>query len=118
MPLVALDDISLAYGHLPLLDHASLQIDPGERIAVIGRNGSGNSTLLQVISGETPPDAGTVWRQPALAVARLVQDVPLTVDRPVAEVVAEGLATVAAANREEWRDAHHVDLILSRLELP
>jgi ATP-binding cassette subfamily F protein uup len=118
MPLVALDDVLLAYGHLPLLDHASLQIDPGERIAVIGRNGSGKSTLLQVISGETPPDAGTVWRQPALAVARLVQDVPLTVDRPVAEVVAEGLAAVAAADREEWRDAHHVDQILSRLELP
>jgi len=117
MPLVAIDGVSLAYGHLPLLDRASMQIEAGERIAVIGRNGSGKSTLLQVISGEMVPDAGTVWRQPALAVARLVQDVPLTVDRRVAEVVAEGLDAVAAADREEWRDAHHVDQILSRLEL-
>jgi ATP-binding cassette subfamily F protein uup len=118
MPLVALDDVTLAYGHLPLLDRISTQIDSGERIAVIGRNGSGKSTLLQVISGEIPPDAGSVWRQPALRVARLVQDVPLTAERPVADVVAEGLAAVSEADREEWRDEHHVDQILSRLELP
>src|SRR5262245_20361294 len=117
MPLVALDGVSLAYGHLPLLDRASMQIDAGERIAVIGRNSSGKSTLLQVMSGETLPDSGTVWRQPTLAVARLVQDVPLTVDRCVAEIVAEGLEPVAAAHREEWRNAHQVDQILSRLEL-
>ena len=54
MPLVTLDDISHAYGHLPLLEHAALQIDKGERIAIIGRNGTGKSTLLQIIGGELP----------------------------------------------------------------
>src|SRR5205809_1292891 len=115
MPLVALDGITLAYGHLPLLDRVSTQIDNGERIAVIGRNGSGKSTLLQVISGEILPDAGSVWRQPGLRVARLVQDVPLTAERPVFDVVSEGLSD--AAHLEEWRREHKVDQILSRLEL-
>jgi ABC transport system ATP-binding/permease protein len=90
-PLVSLDHVSIAYGHLPLLDDASLQIEPRERVCVIGRNGTGKSTLLQIISGDQLPDAGNVWRQPGLRIARLVQDVPLSADRPVFDVVAEGL---------------------------
>jgi ATP-binding cassette subfamily F protein uup len=117
MPLVALDHVSLAYGHLPLLDDVSLQIDPRERVAIIGRNGTGKSTLLQIISGEVPPDEGTVWHQPSLQIARLVQDIPLNAARPVADVVAEGM-TGAAAHDEDWRRQHKVDQILSRLELP
>ncbi|HET9469311.1 MAG TPA: ATP-binding cassette domain-containing protein, partial [Vicinamibacterales bacterium] len=78
MPLVALDHIKMAYGHVPLLDDASLLIEPEERVCVIGRNGTGKSTLLQIISGDVQPDAGTVWRQPALRIARLEQDVPLS----------------------------------------
>src|SRR5437764_14561476 len=117
LPLVALDHISIAYGHLPLLDDAALQIDPRERVAIIGRNGSGKSTLLQIISGDASPDNGTVWRQPALRMARLVQDVPLTATRPVFDVVAEGLHGLAGHDAEEWRRAHKVDLILSRRQL-
>jgi ATP-binding cassette subfamily F protein uup len=117
MPLVALDHLSIAFGHLPLLDDASMQIDTRERVAIIGRNGSGKSTLLQIISGDVPPDAGTLWRQPALKIARLVQDVPLTASRPVFEVVAEGLQHLAGHDAEEWRREHKVDLILSRLQL-
>ncbi len=91
MALVSLDHVSIAFGHLPLLDEASLQIEPHERVSIIGRNGSGKSVLLQIIEGDLSPDAGTVWRQPALRVARLVQDVVLSADRPVFDVVAEGL---------------------------
>ena len=57
----------IAFGHLPLLDDVSLQIEPRERVSIIGRNGTGKSTLLQIISGELHPDAGTVWRQPGAA---------------------------------------------------
>ena len=96
MPLAVLDQISIAYGHLPLVDRASLQIDAGERLALIGRNGTGKSTLLQIVEGSLPPDAGTVWRQPGARAARLVQDVPLSADRPVFDVVAEGLGDLAA----------------------
>jgi ATP-binding cassette subfamily F protein uup len=91
MPLVTLDSVSLAYGHLPLLDGVSIQIESGERVAVNGRNGAGKSTLLQILSGEIEPDAGTIWRQPGTRAARLEQDVPLSADRPVFDVVAEGL---------------------------
>ena len=62
---------------------------------MLGRNGSGKSTLLQILSGEQPPDAGTVWRQPNLRAARLDQDVPLAEHRPVFDVVAEGLGDLS-----------------------
>jgi ATP-binding cassette subfamily F protein uup len=91
MPLVSLDRIGIAFGHLPLLDHVNLQIEARERVCVIGRNGTGKSTLLQIISGEQVADAGSAWIQPGLRVARLVQDVPLSATRPVFDVVAEGL---------------------------
>src|SRR5262245_35153517 len=117
MPLIVLEDIALAFGHLPLLDGAALRIEPRERIAVIGRNGSGKSTLLKLIAGEILPDAGTVWRQPGTRAARLEQDVPLAATAPVFEVVAEGHAH-ASAEDEAWRRAHDVDLVLSRLSLP
>jgi ATP-binding cassette subfamily F protein uup len=117
MPLVSLDHISIAYGHLPLLDEAILQIDARERIAVIGRNGAGKSTLLKIVGGETAPDAGRVWRQPALSIARLEQDVPLSSTRTVFDVVAEG-HTHRLNEDEAWLREHHVDLVLSRLQLP
>ncbi len=75
MPLVTLDQVSIAFGHLPLLDKAAFQIEPGERVAVIGRNGTGKSTLLQILSGDIPPDSGAVLRQPGVRIARLVQEI-------------------------------------------
>ena len=117
MPLVTLDRVSIAYGHLPLLDEVAMQIDARERVSVIGRNGTGKSTLLKILSGELPPDSGTVWRQPSLRVARLEQDVPLSAHRSVFDVVAEG-HTHHLEEDEAWLREHHVELILSRLELP
>ena len=73
--LIHLQNISLAYGHLPLLDGAELRIEAGERIALIGRNGAGKSSLLKIVSGELPADGGTVWRAPGLRIARLDQEV-------------------------------------------
>ncbi|MEQ1870954.1 MAG: ATP-binding cassette domain-containing protein [Vicinamibacterales bacterium] len=116
MPLVSLDHLHLAFGHHPLLDDASLLIDARERIAILGRNGTGKSTLLQIISGEVQPDEGQVWRQPALKVARLVQDVPLSTARSVSDVVADGLDD-HSVHDEDWKRAHKVDQILSRLDL-
>ena len=75
MPLLSLDAVSLSFGHVPLFERADLRIEPGERIALIGRNGSGKSSLLRVLSGETPPDSGTIWRAPAVRIARLEQEV-------------------------------------------
>src|ERR1700686_1866016 len=117
MPLVSLDRVSIAYGHLPLLDEVQLQVDPRERVSVIGRNGTGKSTLLKILSGEIPPDSGTVWRQPSLRIARLEQDVPLSAHRSVFDVVAEG-HTHHLEEDEAWLREHHVDVVLSRLSLP
>jgi ATP-binding cassette subfamily F protein uup len=116
MSLVSLDGVAVAYGHLPLLNDVSLRIEPGERIAVIGRNGTGKSTLLKVLSGEAAPDSGSVWRQPGVRLARLEQDVPLSANRPVFDVVADG-HTHHSAEDEQWRRDHDVDLVLSRLHL-
>ncbi|PYR28668.1 MAG: ABC transporter ATP-binding protein [Acidobacteria bacterium] len=123
MALVSLDRVSIAYGHLPLLLDVALQIEARERVSVIGRNGTGKSTLLQIISGEQPPDEGSVWRQPGLRIARLVQDVPLSTDRTVFEVVAEELGSsagheAAPPHVPSVDSAHQVDRVLSRLKLP
>jgi ATP-binding cassette subfamily F protein uup len=117
VPLLTLDHISHAFGHLPLLDDLSLQLDPRERVSIIGRNGAGKSTLLRIISGEVAPDSGSTWRAPAVRVARLEQDVPLTSTQSVFAVVAEGLAGLSVHDAEDWRREHKVDLVLSRLDL-
>ena len=116
MPLVGLDRVSHAYGHLPLLDEASVQIEQGERICVIGRNGTGKSTLLQIVSGELLPDTGSVWRQAGLRIGRLAQDAAPQDARPVSEVVSEGLG--AQGLEEDWQRDQRVAVVLSRLELP
>ena len=116
MSLVALDRVSVAFGHLPLVDEIAFQVDAGERIAVIGRNGSGKSTLLQILSGDLQPDSGLVLRQPGVRVARLEQDVPLSTDRPVAAVVGDGLGPLDA--HDEWQRHHQADMVMSRLSLP
>ncbi len=95
MPLVSLSRVSTSFGHLPLLDEADLQVEAGERLAVIGRNGAGKSTLLRILAGDLAPDAGQVWRAPDLQSARLDQDVPLVSDRRVFDVVADGLGRQA-----------------------
>jgi ATP-binding cassette subfamily F protein uup len=114
-PLLTLDQISLAYGYLPLFENASLRIDAGERIALIGRNGSGKSSLLKVVEGGLAPDAGSVWRAPGLRVSRLAQEVPDQVTRTVREELIAGLP--ARTDTDAWTE-HAVDQVISRLSLP
>ena len=99
MPVITLDSVALAFGHLPLFEAADLRIEPGERIALIGRNGTGKSSLLKVISGEIPPDGGTIWRSPGVRIARLEQDVPGSGDRSVFDEVASGLGELGVTRR-------------------
>ena len=108
MPLLTLQSVSLAYGHVPLLEEANLQIDPGERLALIGRNGAGKSSLLRVISGETPADSGAIWREPSLRISRLDQDVPAAGGRTVFEEVAAGLGGLGALVADYHRAAVRV----------
>jgi ABC transport system ATP-binding/permease protein len=115
MPLVTLDKITMAYGHLPLLLEASLRIESRERICVIGRNGTGKSTLLQIVSGSLVPPSGTVWHEPGLRIGRLAQDALVADDRRTFDVVAEGVAGTAG---DSWRAEQQVEMALSRLQIP
>ena len=91
MPLLQLSAVSLAYGHVPLLDRVDLVIEPGRRIGLIGRNGTGKSSMLRIISGEAKPDDGTVWRTPGLKLASVPQEPRFASGQTVFEAVAEGL---------------------------
>ena len=66
MALFNLNDLSHAFGGAPVLDHVNFQVDPGERVCLVGRNGAGKSTLMRIIAGEMAPDSGAVSRQPHL----------------------------------------------------
>ena len=95
MALITVDQVSISFGSLPLLDRVGLQIEANERVCLIGRNGTGKSTLLQIINGDLAPDSGSVWKQPGVQVARLAQDATFFADRPVFDVVAEGLGNLS-----------------------
>ena len=115
MPLVTLDKVTMAYGHLPLLHEASVRIESRERVCVIGRNGTGKSTLLQIVSGSVAPQSGTVWHEPGLRIGRLAQDALAADDRRTFDIVAEGLEDRGG---DRWRAEQQVEMALSRLEIP
>jgi ATP-binding cassette subfamily F protein uup len=90
--LLRLDKISLAFGSRPLLDQVSLDLDEGERIALVGRNGEGKSSLLRLLLRQIEPDSGAVWLRPGARVAHLAQDITALTNQSVSEVVTGGLA--------------------------
>jgi ABC transport system ATP-binding/permease protein len=115
MALFSLRGVSLSFGGPRLLDQVDWQVERGERVCLLGRNGEGKSTLLRLIRGELESDDGQVIRQQGLHVARLPQEVPEGRGLTVAGVVAEGLPDAP----EDHHDApdHRVDAILSRMAL-
>jgi ABC transport system ATP-binding/permease protein len=94
MPFITLDNASLAFGHHALLDHAAFQLDAGERVGLIGRNGAGKSSLLKAIAGTIKLDDGTVWRASNARIVYVPQEPELDTTHTVFEAVAEGLGTL------------------------
>lgn len=94
MPLIQLDQISLAFGHVPLLDHADLVIETGERVGLIGRNGTGKSSLLKIIAGQLNADDGKLWLAPSMIMGYVAQEPQFTDSHTIYEAVAEGLGAV------------------------
>ena len=95
MPLLTLENACLAFGHVDLLDQAAFQLDAGERVALIGRNGSGKSSLLRAIAGQASLDDGVLWSEPGLRVAYVPQEPDFNLHQDVFSAVAEGLGEVA-----------------------
>src|ERR1700722_18950464 len=98
--LLRLDKVSLAYGSRPLLDQVSLQLDEGERVGLVGRNGEGKSSLLRLVRHEAEPDAGSLWVRPGAKVAHLAQDIATLTGETVAQIVTGGLPQQGAALAE------------------
>ena len=92
MPLLRLNKVSLAFGHRALLDSIDLEIQRGERVCLVGRNGEGKSSLMRILSGEVVPDDGEVWIRPGMRVAYLAQEVGMDSNDTVFDVVAAGLS--------------------------
>ena len=120
MPLITLRDIHVRFRGPPLLEGISTQIEPGQRIGLLGRNGAGKTTLMRMIAGQFEPDSGQAIRDPDAKVAWLRQDVPGDLAGPIRDVVAAGLPAgtcTAPEHDADWRRGHAVDQILSRMTL-
>src|SRR5680860_171378 len=146
MPMLTLDELSLEIGDQPLLRQASLVIETGERVCLIGRNGAGKSTLLRLITGEQQPDAGDIRHSVDLRISQLAQALPDELKLTAKAYVSGGLAHLAGLieqyhdqsqqhmNRAGLREIEHlqrridaeggwdlerrVETVLTELEIP
>jgi len=116
MPLIRIDKASLAFGTRPLLTEVELNIEPGERIGLVGLNGAGKSTLMKVINKEVALDGGDLWIDPSCRIAQLPQALPAADERRVWDVVAEGLQEIVDLRREYDEVASQDEISMSKLE--
>ena len=138
MALLTLSNAHLAFGHVALLDGAALSVESGERIGLIGRNGTGKSSLLKILAGLEKPDDGLLQLQQGLRIAYVPQEPQFVATHTVFDVVSEGLAEVrrlreryeahaegddldalqtAIEARDGWTWEQRVDETLARLHL-
>ena len=137
MALLTLLDAQLAFGHVPLLDHADFALEAGERVGLIGRNGAGKSSLLRILGGLESADDGQLQAQQSLRVAFVAQEPELADDATVFDAVAQSLAPLRALMdsyaagqgdldalqerieaQDGWTWRQRVDETLQRLRLP
>ncbi|MDP1558864.1 MAG: ATP-binding cassette domain-containing protein [Nitrosomonas sp.] len=123
MPLIILEKACLAFGHHALLNQAELQLDPGERIGLIGRNGGGKSSLLRVLAGEIKLDDGKLWRASNLKLAYVSQEPVLGADNTVFQEISNGLGGISqilfdyhAVSHALSEGKEDTDALLTRLQ--
>jgi ATP-binding cassette subfamily F protein uup len=142
--LLRLEQLQLAYGTQVLLDRADLTVERGERLALVGRNGTGKSTLLKLVAGDIQADDGSIWRAPGLKIGVLAQELPDSSGMTIFDMVAQGLPEAGELlseyqhlindpdpdmNRmatlqtrleaiDGWSFHQQIDVVLTRLGLP
>jgi len=142
--LLRLEQLQLAYGTQVLLDRADLTVERGERLALVGRNGTGKSTLLKLVAGDIQADDGSIWRAPGLKIGVLAQELPDSSGMTIFDMVAQGLPEAGELlseyqhlindpdpdmNRmatlqtrleaiDGWSFHQRIDVVLTRLGLP
>jgi ATP-binding cassette subfamily F protein uup len=108
MSIIRLRNISVSFGGPAILQNISLSIDVGERVCLLGRNGTGKSTLMKVIAGDILPDSGEIERQQGLVTAKLDQQVDIGAGGAVFDVVAQGLGDAAELLKAYHQAVHRL----------
>ena len=122
MALLSLQDVNIGFGRPLLIEHANLQIERGERVCLLGRNGTGKSTLLKLINGDMIPDSGEIVRQKGMHTAYLSQEIPKELHGTVFDIVSDGFeipdrCKPTRNTDQEWKKHHRVDKVISQMQL-
>jgi len=96
MALISLQNVSLSFGGPPILDRASMQIEAGERVCLVGRNGEGKSSLMRLIAGRQPADNGRIIKQQGVKIALLSQEAEASLEGTVYAIVSGGIERFTA----------------------
>ena len=98
MPILSVQNILLRFGGPPLLDNVSFDIEAGDRICLVGRNGEGKSTLLKVLTGEMEANSGEIVKKTGLKVSRMIQEIPAHLDGTVRDIVMGRVSVVSGGS--------------------
>ncbi|GAB4403455.1 MAG: ATP-binding cassette domain-containing protein [Anaerolineales bacterium] len=118
MALISIQGVSIGFGGHPLLDKVSFQVERGERVGLLGRNGMGKSTLLKMLNGDVLPHDGIIARQQNVRTAYLSQEVPQDLHGRIADIIASGLIDSDFAEDEHhWKRDNQLQKTISLMEL-
>jgi ABC transport system ATP-binding/permease protein len=120
--LLSLQDVTMGFGRPLLIEHANLQIERGEKACLLGRNGTGKSTLLKLINGDLIPDSGEIVRQKGMHTAYLSQEIPRELNGTVFDIVSDGLRMPDRGKStrntgQEWEKQHRIEKVISQMQL-
>ena len=116
MPLLQLRQVTLKYSAAPLLDQIDFQVEAGERICLLGRNGAGKTSLMRIITGEETPNDGEIIRPDGTVMTRLIQEIPDDITGTVSEVIHSGLRP--DRHEEEWQTDVRLEDLAAEMGLP
>jgi ATP-binding cassette subfamily F protein uup len=117
MALIGMRDVCIGFGGSLLLDHVGFHIERGERVCLLGRNGTGKSTLMRLLHGDLVPDEGDISYMQGVRVSFLSQEIPEAETGTVAEIVAAGLEGNGEESGDAWSRSNHVEKTLTRMDL-